>query len=359
MKKTFKLAVSLVIALALILYPQNSCAVLTQTALVTDNFTRANSATLGANWGGLQNTAAVCNIVSNKAQSNTASTRCFGIYVASDFPNDQFAQITNSTHANASNFMGPCVRVMPSVSSGAAFPASTVNGYCVNGSPYNISTVTGGTFVALVTSAVNQAAGDVVLLTVQNSAVGPTLTLFVNGTQATTATDVSATAFVAGQPGMSILPDATVGNESVSLFVAGATTSGGPTILNGTQALQLGALLNLNATTSITTTGQAVQFTVPASTYLYGGRLQLIATGQVANPQWTLECSQDSAQTFWFQMPVVGVPNIAPGLGDVPASFAAFYDLTGLSSGATCRFGLAITTNTVITGNVQVWGMVG
>lgn len=358
MKKTAQLIISLLVAVALLIFPPGSYAVLTQTALVTDNFTRANSANLGANWGGLQTTAASCNIVTNKAQSNTASQRCFSLYIASDFPNDQFSQITNSTHANASNFMGPCVRLMPSNINGG-FIASTVNGYCVNGSPYNISSVTGGTFVALVTSAVSQAAGDVVLLTVQQSSSGPTLTLFVNGSQAATATDTLATAFLAGQPGMTILPDATVGNESVSLFVAGATTSGGPTILNGTQTLQLGALLNLNATTSITTTGQAVQFIVPASTYQFAGRLQIIATGQVANPQWTLECSQDSAQTFWFQMPVIGIPNIAPGLGDVPPAFAAFYDLSGLSSGSTCRFGLGITTNTVITGNVQVWGMVG
>ena len=99
--------------------------------------------------------------------------------------------------------------------------------------------------------------------------------------------------------------------------------------------------------------------TVPASTYQYGGRLQIVATGQVINPQWTLECSQDTAQTFWFQMPVIAVPSLSPGLSDIPPSFAAYYDISGLSSGGTCRFGLGVTTGTSITGNVQVYAMIG
>lgn len=355
MKKSLAILTAFILLLAM---PRSSCAAITQTALVTDNFTRANAANLGVNWSalGVLGGGAICKITGNSAQSATAATRCFAIFSSSDFPNDQYSQITNSAHANASNFMGPCVRMMPSSALGSN--ASTANGYCVNGSPYNISSMTNGTFTALATGAVNQALNDIVLLTVQNTSTGPQLTLFVNGAQATQFTDTT-NLYTSGYPGMTILPDATVTNEAISNFVGGVITTP-PTVTNlapGISPPTISSIpLNLG---TLTATGQAVQFTVRAPSENYLGKLQIIATGgQISGPVWVLECSQDGGST-WFQLPAIAVPSFAPQLGDIPPTGAAvFYDTSGLS-GAQFRFGLAVNSSTTVTGNIFVWAMAG
>ena len=338
----------------------------TNTALVTDTFTRANSATLGPNWALLASSVggnSACRITSNKAQGTTASTNCFANWGANDFPNDQFSQVTDSTLLGTATVRS-CVRMVAATTSGAG---PNISGYCTNGalaSPYTINTVTAGLFAAIATSAQNMVAGDVILLLVQTTSTGPQVTLFVNTIQILQVTDTSYT-FLAGQPGMAIAEDGTTTDGTVSNWVGGAVTTS-PTIVNGTAALQLGATLQLSGgtnPTSLTGTGQAVQFTLPPSSFQYLGRLQIIVTGQVSNPFFALECSQDGLGT-WFQMPAIGLPTFSPQLGDLMPSISVFYDVTGLSSGATCRFGLApyspaAGVTTVITGNLQVWGMIG
>lgn len=344
----------------------SSLAAQTRKTFATDTFVRANATTLGLNWTEDQPQSggnSFCQIVGNHVQNSLVTSNCFAAYWANDFPDDQFSQVTNGTKIGAASLSRSCVHM---VFAGGL----SLTGYCINldggGTHYAIDTVIGGTFGIIFSTATTPAQGDVILLQVQKVPTGQQLTLFINAVQVGQVIDTTNVA-PTGAPGLSQAVDGTITDATITNWIGGSVSQA-PTVLNSVTALNLGAPVRLTNPTAITTTGQAVAFVFPVASFQYLGRLQLVADGQVSNPTWVLECNQnpqDGANALWFSMPAMQLPSLSQQLGDLPPVFSVFYDLSGLSAGTVCRFGLAtvpatsITPGTVITGNVNVWALIG
>ena len=84
------------------------------TALATDNFNRANAATLGANWTVLSSPTTHYEVVSNVAAlvGGSLGDDCVDYYNAVSFPNDQYSQakLTVTGTGGGGSGVGLCVR---------------------------------------------------------------------------------------------------------------------------------------------------------------------------------------------------------------------------------------------------------
>jgi hypothetical protein len=158
--------------------------------LVSDNFTRTNATTLGANWtDSLGNTNSLA-ISSNTAIAHVAAGSS-EIWTANSFTANQFSKATFTTLGDAD--IQVMVRTL----------AATANGYAcgrrlaLSGSGYYVLfKLVSGTLTEIGIPGVNfVTAGDVVYL----SAVGTTITCNVNGVPQLTGTDSSLSS---GSPGL-------------------------------------------------------------------------------------------------------------------------------------------------------------
>lgn len=334
---------------------------LTFTPFASDNFTRANAGSLGANWAlPASGTIPGCQIVSNVAEGTTVSGNNFNTYSAipgySDFPWDQYSTVTIGTLANSTCVVGTSVRITsPSYNSGV-----TPVGYFLvaqgGGNHALLRKLSGGSFTTLLTGTTNVLAGDTLTLAVQ----GSTLSLIHNGISEGTVSDST---FVYGWPGILIAPDTTLTNATLTNWVAGAVSTP-PTIVHYAPALQTGTIANLGTLTAV---GQAVQFNIATPSLNFAGRLQIIVqgVGQVIAPYFVLEGSQDGGTT-WFQIPGTLLPSVEPMLGDQPSGWPVWYDVSGLAMGGLFRFGISsqgIPTSgvspTFVSGSLNVYGLVG
>lgn len=153
----------------------------------TDDFNRADSANLGANWGTpTWAGAATPTIVSNAAALGSNDT--YGYWTGSTIGNDQCSQVTISGSSNLQNIRG-YVRLNPTSYSGYHFRADTGAIYRHDARYTDTLLVTGTTSTL--------AAGD----TIRICAVGSTITAYVNGVQKATVTDST---FATGYPGITI-----------------------------------------------------------------------------------------------------------------------------------------------------------
>lgn len=79
------------------------------TVVATDNFNRANAATLGANWTvGVGATSP--GVQTNQAANHTASADCNAFWGANAFGNDQYSQMTLAALNSGADFSGVSVR---------------------------------------------------------------------------------------------------------------------------------------------------------------------------------------------------------------------------------------------------------
>jgi hypothetical protein len=191
-------------------------------ATASDNFDRADSSTLGANWTepttGTSNSFA---IVSNQAQT-PASTGTGALWSATTFTATQFSKVTFVNIA--STYQMVTVRHASGVET---YYAGGRNSSDFVDSKYHIWKVVSGTNTSLaVTASQVAAAGDVVELDVS----GTNLTLIVNGITILTVSD---SAIASGQPGM-------VARHSAALVVFddwsggdGTSGAGGSIALDG------------------------------------------------------------------------------------------------------------------------------
>ena len=180
--------------------------VLTDVQVFLDNFTRVDSASLGANY--VANMGTGLAIVSNLCRNPAGAQFEGNTWIANSFDNDQYAEITLGAGYGTTLYAIPAVRV-----SGAS--VATLNGYLwdmegtlspgasrilkfVNGAATDI------VFVPLVA-----AAGDVMRLQV----IGSTITAFKNGVQVATFDDTS---LASGSVAIAMY-----GNASVSKLVGG------------------------------------------------------------------------------------------------------------------------------------------
>lgn len=157
--------------------------------VVTDNFDRADSGSLGANWTEVITgfTVSGYQITSNVANPKVSGTTQIAIYTGSSFGNDQYAQ---SVGAVSPYSWGIVVRMS---SGGNGYSLSTPD----SGTPLIIGVVAGGATSHLQTiTGVGVAVGDVIKLTAQ----GSTLRAYKNGTQV--GTDQIDTTYTTGSPGI-------------------------------------------------------------------------------------------------------------------------------------------------------------
>lgn len=175
----------------------------------SDNFTRADNATLGANWTAWSWSGAVgLSVASN--QASAASPNTHGDYWSADsFGNDQASEITVAVIPGSGDWVGVTVRQLtPGTGYLAIWFAGTFYIFDENGStsPGVLSSTSG-----------SLTAGDVIKLT----AIGTAVTLYKNGTQILT---VTSSLYTHGNPGIAIY------GTSAKISAWDATDAFGPVV---------------------------------------------------------------------------------------------------------------------------------
>lgn len=167
------------------------------TILATDDFNRADAATLGANWVLLQGIANHQGIFSNAADLAVASARNGDAYDNGiTWPNDQYARAKVVTMPDAAGTWAVVVRGEAVSGGQRTFYAAGVDPGDASDNFTRIWKWVGNTLTGLSSSGTNDiSAGSIVRL----EAVGTTLTCFVDGVQKTQVTD---SAIASGKPGI-------------------------------------------------------------------------------------------------------------------------------------------------------------
>ena len=158
--------------------------------LVSDNFTRGNSANLGANWSNTLGVSDPIQILSNAAVQTSATFSAEG-WTANVFTANQFSKVTFSGIGTTRSLVA--VRMQTAANTYYACGKDTN----ANATKYIMEKVIAGTQTSLWNPATTTVtAGDVVELDV----VGTTLTCIVNGSTFHSLTDASIS--TAAQPGL-------------------------------------------------------------------------------------------------------------------------------------------------------------
>lgn len=138
-------------------------------SLATDDFNRANSGTLGANWTGTTGAAARFSIVSNQAKNN-GTTITLDSYTGTSAPANQYSKITLKTILGVSDEgPGPAVRVSTAAVTAYFAQCNTVE--------IKLYKVVSGSFTQLGSDAAAAANNDVVEI----DANGTSITVKKNG----------------------------------------------------------------------------------------------------------------------------------------------------------------------------------
>jgi len=186
--------------------------------IVTDNFTRADAANLGANWTlvtGLTNFT----ILTNKGGTSATNATFGGRFTGAGWTggNDHYVEVTVTANLSGSDG-GPACRIQSGADSGYMFDINFADTVAL-GSSQTIETysVSGGV-PSLILAGTNMviAANDVLRLEANGNQIGA----LVNGVQKVTATTNSA--FSSGSPGIRWFQGASVNHGTeFSLFAAG------------------------------------------------------------------------------------------------------------------------------------------
>ena len=205
MKRTFLL----LYFCTLLLFP-----IVASAASVSDEFTRANSLTLGANWDGSYGQPD-CQIVSNRVQTQAAGDQCLETWSANTFTNDQWAQITIVDFSAADG-----------VQTGILLRAATspTNTWYRVSARHNLADTTkifkvvAGVSTSLaVDNTVTWASGDILYVEVS----GTNINVKRNGVLVVTVSDA---ALASGRIGLMMVEGATGGNTVIDSFSGGDLT---------------------------------------------------------------------------------------------------------------------------------------
>jgi hypothetical protein len=178
---------------------------------VSDDFTRANAANLGANW-----TDAIGghDLVSNQAQGETAGTDHVSVWAGAALGADHEVQVTLGNLQNATRYGGGVVRW--SGTSGYAFITDGSSG----AGHTELAKWTSGSYSVLQAIATTFSNGDVLKLTVS----GTTLRCYKNGAQV--GADETDSDFSTGQPGVETYGTALLDDWSATDGAAAVATAG-------------------------------------------------------------------------------------------------------------------------------------
>ena len=174
------------------------------TIVATDNFVRANSATLGANYTACGDGNSGMAISGNTAVG-VASVFTVSAWTANTFHNDQGTIITFGG-APSGQYIYPCVRLTGT--------ATTLHGYClyIEGSTWGIQLISaGGGGAVLASGSVSPAPGDTFELT----AVGTNLTAYHSGSIMTASSGSNPAAdstYASGSCGVAAYNGGVIGN---------------------------------------------------------------------------------------------------------------------------------------------------
>lgn len=181
--------------------------------IVSDNFTRANAPTLGANWS--SQTGSSFGIATNAAVNQGGFSVAADYWSANTFGNAQFSQVTITT-LNGSNWSGTIVRAATGgVNTNYSFQS---NGSSGTGNTFIRKTVT-GTDTEILAISTTVANGDVLYLQIQ----GTTLIAKKNGVTVGTVTDSSIST---GYPGITGYG----GSDILNTWSGGDLTSNSATV---------------------------------------------------------------------------------------------------------------------------------
>lgn len=164
---------------------------------VTDSFTRADNADLGADWSAVGSESAWA-IATNKAAPSSQFSDCSEVYVSGSFADDQYAQGVLGTITTDAAGQGPGVLVRGTTA------ARTYYGVVCSTQGTELRKLSGGVHSALATDATIWANGDVVRLEVS----GTTLTVKRNGVTISALTTPDAT-IASGRPGLNFSSSST------------------------------------------------------------------------------------------------------------------------------------------------------
>ena len=186
-----------------------------ESPFVADSFTRANAASLGANWASTQGTM----VVASNAASSSGSGYNAEYYSGQQFIADQFSRATVHAYANgASDLVQVSTRMAPGAETYYAF-------WCLNGAK-SILKLVAGTQTTLATTASACAVNDVIELDAVGSSTVD-LTAIDNGVVVLTATD-SSSPLTTGGVGIGVWNS----SDSLVNWIGGSLTPG-----NGAQSL--------------------------------------------------------------------------------------------------------------------------
>lgn len=338
---------------------------LTLVQLISDSFTRANAATLGANWSAPAGSS--MQISSNQAIATATSVINFSTWSASPFQGwnpDQFSSVNVVSRSGNVNYFGAAVRLPGSIGVPSAGVTGALGMYFFGGHAGN-NTVSlqkaNPSLADLQTYGAMPAFPATFGLAVQTTSVGVVLTPFLNGVAQTPFTDTSASQILWGSPG--IMEDVTVTTADVPMtnFSAGAVLNA-PSSITNFGSLTYGSNSSIG---SITAVGIPIQFSLPqgqlASSERYLGRLQMIVdmgvysqNNQVINPIWSLIATQSNSNS-WFSIPAETLPINASLNGQTPSLYSQWYDVSGLGG---CTFQFSLLSGT-ISGSLPVYALVG
>lgn len=190
--------------------------------LVSDNFTRADAANLGANWSrDVFTSSQDFSIVSNRASTQTSSNTHADYWSAAySGGNDQYAEVTIQTNP-AQNDGGPVVRLQTGAQSYYTFDINNNDAVALGSSQHAEVFSVSATVFTLVGSTATLVinAGDVLRVEAQ----GTTIRGLVNGVQKASGTD---SAWASGKVGMAWWEGAAASTSTISLWAAGDFSSG-------------------------------------------------------------------------------------------------------------------------------------
>jgi len=183
--------------------------------IASDNFTRANSPTLGPNWTTTTDNNEPLAILNNLAVTNASAGIGGDNYTGKSFQNDQFASITIQMFGINSELD---LSIRENISQTLGYQAGVTGGN--DGTyQYTIVDLSLDAFIGVtVTTSVAPVPGDIFSFQV----VGTLLTMFYNGVPVVSGTASTA---ASGAPGLFIGDTTSQADTSVSLFTAGSMTT--------------------------------------------------------------------------------------------------------------------------------------
>lgn len=183
----------------------------------TDNFNRADSLNLGADW--TANSDGSIGITTNQAKGRGASgARNANLYTAHTFLGDHYSEVEYVSTPPSGDWISPCVRMQSSANTYAYYALLYNNAGTLQAAIWRVEGNNGWTNLSGYTN-VTAAAGDKFRL----EAKGDVITLYQNGTSIRTYTDSSAYKLTGGSPGAAVTGAALFDNYAASdLGIVGA-----------------------------------------------------------------------------------------------------------------------------------------